>query len=357
MKFLRTVKERKAWVMPIALVVFLACAGALIYAVWVFPMNPFTKSGMTGGGGTLRVFGAFVTPIEEPWDGRIHEALLRAEEAGRIEYKFVDAIGYEGALETELRAAAEGGYNIIFGDAFGQEELVRKVAKDYPDMAFVFGSGGGPMEPNLSVFDNWLQEPGYLAGMTAGGMSKTKIISVVAGHPVPEVNRIVNAFIAGVHETCPECTVLTTFINSWFDPAKAQETAQAHVDAGADVIFAERFGGIAIAKENGLWAIGMMSDQRELCPDCVLTSLVWHMDSVVNRVIDEVKGGSYAATDYHPFINLASGGAELAPLLEGVMPAGLVKLVREREGQIRDGTFRVDIVEVPPPAVSGPVSQ
>ena len=32
--------------------------------------------------GLPKVFGAFATPIEEPWDGAVHGALLKAQEAG-----------------------------------------------------------------------------------------------------------------------------------------------------------------------------------------------------------------------------------------------------------------------------------
>ena len=99
----------------------------------------------TGAAETLSVFGAFATAIEEPWDGVIHSALLDEEKAGRIEYNFVDAIGYSGDMERTLREVAqEDEPDVIFGDAFGNEEAVRRVAADFPDIAFVFGSGGGP---------------------------------------------------------------------------------------------------------------------------------------------------------------------------------------------------------------------
>ena len=141
---------------------------------------------------------------------------------------------------------------MIFGDAFGNEEAVRRVAAEFPEIAFVFGSGFGPSEPNLSVFDNWIHEPAYLSGMLAGGMTKTNKIGVVGGMPVPEVNRLVNAFIAGAKEINPDAKVLVSFINSWFDPAAAKEAALAQVDAGADVLYAERFGVIEAAKEKGI---------------------------------------------------------------------------------------------------------
>ena len=138
------------------------------------------------------------------WDGVIHAALNAEMEAGRIEYSFTDDIGYAGDMERVLRETAEQDPpDIIFGDAFGNEEAVRAVAADYPDIAFVFGSGGGPAEPNFSVFDNWIHEPAYLAGMIAGGVTKSNVLGVVGGYPVPEVNRIVNAFIAGAQETNP----------------------------------------------------------------------------------------------------------------------------------------------------------
>ena len=106
------------------------------------------------------------------------------------------------------------------------------VAADYPDIAFVFGSGGGPAEPNFSVFDNWIHEPAYLAGMIAGGVTESNVLGVVGGYPVPEVNRIVNAFIAGAQETNEDVDVKVTFLNSWFDPAAAKEAALAQVGCG-----------------------------------------------------------------------------------------------------------------------------
>ncbi|MCB0189406.1 MAG: hypothetical protein KDE31_34280, partial [Caldilineaceae bacterium] len=115
--------------------------------------------------GPLVVFGAFATAIEEPWDGVIHAALQSAKEAGQIDYSHTDDIGYAGDMERVLREVAEeNSPAIIFGDAFGNEEAVRRVAADYPEIAFVFGSGGGPVEPNFSVFDNWIHEPAYLCG-------------------------------------------------------------------------------------------------------------------------------------------------------------------------------------------------
>jgi basic membrane protein A and related proteins len=300
----------------------------------------------------LSIFGAFATPIEEPWDGVIHSALQAEQEAGRIEYKFVDDIGYSGDMERVLRETAqEEKPDIIFGDAFGNEEAARRVAADFPEIAFVFGSGGGPVEPNFSVFDNWIHEPAYLSGLIAGKVTKSNVLGVVGGFPVPEVNRIVNAFIDGAQEVNPKVETKVTFLNSWFDPAAAKEAALAQIDAGADVLFAERFGVIEAAQENDLIAIGNMSDQESLAPESVVTSVTWNMEPTVKYVIDQVLAGSYTAQDLKDFSMVAKGGATLAPINEDVpggIPDELATLVTAREAEIKAGTFRVDINEATP---------
>ncbi|MEZ4683119.1 MAG: BMP family protein [Caldilineaceae bacterium] len=307
--------------------------------------------------GPLVVFGAFATAIEEPWDGVIHAALQSAKEAGQIDYSYTDDIGYAGDMERVLREVAEeNSPAIIFGDAFGNEEAVRRVAADYPEIAFVFGSGGGPVEPNFSVFDNWIHEPAYLCGMLAGGLTESNVIGVVGGLPVPEVNRIVNAFIAGAESVNPDVDVKTTFINSWFDPAAAKEAALAQIDAGADVLFAERFGVIEAAAENGLYAFGNMSDQTELAPEHVVSGPVWDMDPTVQYIIKQVEAGAYTAQDLKDFSMVAKGGASLAPINEAVaggIPADLLEQVKAKEAEIVGGLFRVDITESQPPASSG----
>jgi len=345
----RALPDRRAFRGPLVL----AAVAALLLSACGGSAAP-----TTGGDDAITVFGAYATQIEEPWDGVIHAALEKEAEAGRIEYSFADDIGYAGDMERVLRETAEQDQpDIIFGDAFGNEEAVRAVAADYPDIAFVFGSGGGPAEPNFSVFDNWIHEPAFLAGMIAGGITESNVLGVVGGYPVPEVNRIVNAFIDGAQETNPDVEVKVTFLNSWFDPAAAKEAALAQVGAGADVLFAERFGVIEAAQENDLVAIGNMSDQQSLAPGHVATSVTWNMAPTVKYVIDQVIAGSYTAQDLKDFSMVGKGGAALAPInadVPGGIPDDLAAQVGDREAQIKAGTYRVDINEGTPPGSTIP---
>ncbi|TIN71070.1 MAG: BMP family ABC transporter substrate-binding protein, partial [Mesorhizobium sp.] len=66
-----------------------------------------------------------------------------------------------------MREYAQGGYELVLGDAFAAERESRRTAKQFPKTAWLFGSGAGPAEPNFGVFDNWIHEPAYLSGLIA----------------------------------------------------------------------------------------------------------------------------------------------------------------------------------------------
>ena len=311
-----------------------------------------TSAGASGSAAPPLVYGAFATPIEEPWDGVIHRALQAEADAGRISYKYVDNIGYAGGMERTLRDIAQNDKpKIVFGDAFGNEAAVRKVAKDFTDIAFVFGSGEPEQAPNLSVFDNWIHDPAYAAGMLSAGMSKSGVLGVVGGYPVPEVNRIVNAYIKGAQQVKPDVKVKVTFLNSWFDPAKAKQAALAHVSAGADVLFAERAGVIEAAEEKGLLSVGAMADQKDQAPESVMTSILWDMGPTVQAVVKQVADGSYKATNLKDYSFLKNGGSSLAPIntsVKGGIPDDLVKQVEQKIEDIKSGKFVTPVDEKTP---------
>jgi basic membrane protein A len=224
------------------------------------------------------------------------------------------------------------------------------VARDYREVAFAFGSGIGPAEPNFAVFDNWIHEPAYLAGMIAGKLTSSNVIGVVAAMPIPEVNRLSNAFCDGAKEVNEAVRCKFSFIGSFFDPPKAKEAAIAQIEGGVDVIYAERFGVIEAAAERGIPAIGNMSDQSELAPDTVVTSVVWDMWPTVKQVINLVQADVFTAQDFGQFSFMGKGGSYLAPYhaWEDKLPDDVKAMVAERTQEIMDGTFRVPVDESAP---------
>ena len=298
---------------------------------------------------SLKVAGIFETPIEEPWVTQIHQALLKGQKELDLDYTWSESVK-SADFSRVMREYAEKGYKLIMGDAFGAERIARRVARDYPDVAFVFGSGIGPAEPNFGVFDNWIHEPAYLSGMIAGRMTKSNTIGVVGGIAIPEINRLSNAFCSGAKEVNDKVKCKFSFIGSFFDPPKAKEAAIAQIEAGVDVIYAERFGVVEAAQEKKILAISNMSDQASLGPDTVITGPVWNMWPTVKHVVSLVRAGVFTAQDFGGFSYMGKGGAYLAPYhnFDAKLPGDVKKMVADRQAEILDGTFRVDVNEGAP---------
>ncbi|MFZ4285730.1 BMP family protein [Variovorax sp. HJSM1_2] len=293
----------------------------------------------------LKVAAVYTVPFEQQWVSRLHKALKAAEARGEIEYKASENVA-NADYERVMREYATGGNQLIVGEAFAVEAAARKVAKDFPKVAFLLGSSGKPQAPNFSVFDNYIQEPAYLSGLVAGGMTKTNKIGLVGGFPIPEVNRLMNAFMAGAKEVNPKVEFSVSFINSWFDPPKAKEAAFAMIDKGADVLYAERFGVSDAAKEKGKLAIGNVINTQAQYPETVVSSALWNFEPSADRAIKLVKEGKFAAEDYGPYSMMKHKGSELAPLgtFEKKVPAEIVAKVKTREADILAGklTIKVD---------------
>ena len=297
----------------------------------------------------LKVAGIYTVPFEQQWVSRIHLALKAAEARGEIEYKATENVANPD-YERVMREYANGGSQLIFGEVFGVEAAARKVAKDFPKIAFVAGSSGKPTGNNFSVFDNYIQEPSYLSGMIAGGMTKSNKIGLVGGFPIPEVNRLMNAFMEGARSVNPKVTFSITFINSWFDPPKAKEAAFAMVDKGADILYAERFGVSDAAKERKVLAIGNVINTQEQYPDTVVASALWNMQPTVDEAIKQVKAGAYKAADFGPYSTMKYNGSSLAPLgtFESKVPADLKKKVADKQAEILAGKFAVKVNDAQP---------
>jgi basic membrane protein A and related proteins len=294
----------------------------------------------------IKVASIYTVPVEQQWVSRIHKALNAAKERGDVTYKWSENVA-NNDYERVMRQYAEEGSDLIIGEIFGVERAARRVAANYPKVAFLMGSSFGPSKPNLSVFDNFIHEPSYLTGMVAGKMTKSNTIGMVGGYAIPEVNRLMNAFMDGAREVNPNVKFLVSFINSWYDPPKAKEASFAMIDRGADVMYAERFGVSDAAKERNVKVIGNVIDTSSQYPSTVLASALWHMEPTIDRAIKAVMEGRFEASDYGQYSYMSYGGASLA-MDEMLVPQDVAKLVKDKEKDIVDGLFRVNVNDAEP---------
>jgi basic membrane protein A len=294
----------------------------------------------------VKVAGIYTQPIQQKWDARLHLALDAAQKAGAIDYKFSEKVANTDYVRV-LREYAESGVQLIVGEAFGISKEARKVADDYPGVAFLMGDPFKPHGNNFAVFDNYIHEPCFLMGMIAGSMTKSNKIGMVGGYPIGEVNRLFHAFMNGARSTNPDVQFKVNFIGSWYDPPKAKEAAFAQVETGVDVLYAERAGVVDAAREKGILAFGNVNDmnKEENGKDVVVTSALWHMESAINNAVAEVAAGNFKSADYKEWTMMAKGGATLAPYYEfdGRISADIKAKVASAQADIMAGKLTVEI--------------
>ncbi|MDB5943685.1 MAG: family transporter substrate-binding protein [Ramlibacter sp.] len=300
-------------------------------------------------GRKLKVVSIWTGPIDQQWNSRTHVALVAAQKRADIEYTWAESIA-TADLERVIRQYAQQGVDMIFTEVYSMERQARAIAKAFPKTVFMVGSSLPPQSPNLSIFDDTIEEASYLSGLIAGGLTKTNVIGLVAGYPIPVVNRLMNGFMQGAREVNREAKFLVTFIGTWYDPPKAKEAAFAQIAAKADVVYAERTGAADAAKERKVLAIGGIVDTQPQFPDTVVVSALWHMEPTVERSVKKVRDGTFTGEDYRVYSALKYGGSSLSPYgtFENKVPQELKDLVKKRQEEIRTGKFVVKSDETQP---------
>lgn len=350
----------------IVILVIAIGAGVYLYQPSQAPPTSTTQSEsmMTSAAGALKVAYISSTPMEEPWTSVIHNAINKGVQtygADKITYKWTENVQYSDTPRV-MREYATNGFNLIFVDAFGADDTARAAAKDFPNTYFVLGTDNHAFGDNVAVFDDWIHEPAYLSGMIAGNMTKTNVIGVVGGVADPEVNRLINAFKDGAKAVNPNVKVLITFMGEWFNPPKAKEAALAEINAGADVLYSEREGGIEAAELKGIPVFGSLQDQYQLAPDVVITGPVWDMWPTVQHEIDLAMQHKWEAEDLRFYSMMGKGGASLAPwhdwetrlkpdIVARLKAVNAIPAVEAVTANIMSGWFTVPIDESEP--VSG----
>ncbi|MEQ8968041.1 MAG: BMP family protein [Azospirillaceae bacterium] len=295
---------------------------------------------------SMTVAGLHTVPVENAWNSRLHEAMLAGDEGGEFDYVFSESVANTDYARA-MREYAEDGAGLIVGESYAVEREARQVAGDYPDTAFLMGSSGGPQGDNFGVFGTWNHEAGYLCGIMAAYMSQSNVFGSVGGYPIPEVNRLINAFRLGVREVKPDAEFLVGFIGTWFDPPKAKESGLAQIDAGADVLFGERIGTADAAQERGIYAVGSLIDYTPRYPETVFANAVWNFKPIVDAAVADAAAGNPTGKDYSEFSFMAHGGNDIV-FAESMVPAEAVERVMAKREEIMSGAFEVPIDDSEP---------
>ncbi len=217
--------------------------------------------------------------------------------------------------EQALRRLAEKGNNPIVMTGFAFASSLEKVAKDFPKTKFVI-IDMVVNQPNVRSVVFKEQEGSYLMGVAAAKASKSGTVGFIGGMDIPLIRKFACGYVQGVKATAPNDKVIQnmtgTTPSAWNDPVKGSELTKAQIAQGADVVYAAAGGtGVGVlqtAADEGIYSIGVDSNQNYLHPGSVLTSMMKRVDVAVYNAF---KDGPTLKTGFN-VLGLANGGIDYA---------------------------------------------
>jgi basic membrane protein A and related proteins len=257
----------------------------------------------------------------------------------KVATSFVEKVAEGPDAERVIRDLVQQGNKVVFATSFGFMDSMAKVAKDFPDVYFEHATGYKTSE-NLRVYEARFEEGAYLAGVVAGGMTKTNTLGFVGSFPIPEVLRNINAFTLGAQSVNPKVKTKVVWVGAWFDPPKETEAAQSLMNQGADVLLqnTDSTAVLQAAERAGKYAFGWDSDMSAFAPkahlgSCALNWGVYYekaLGDVLNKTwkTQETKWG--VKEDMVQFVKI-----------NDVVPAEVKKKVDAARDGLKAGTFAI----------------
>lgn len=290
----------------------------------------------------LKVAFAYVGPVGDGGWSFAHDTArkkVQDEFGGKIVTSFVESVPEGPDAERVLRDLAGQGNKLIFGTTFGYMDSLQKIAPDYKDVKFEHATGYKTAE-NVRTYDARTYEGAYMAGVIAGGMTKSNTLGVVASVPIPEVIRNINSFTLGAQSVNPNVKTKVVWVNEWFSPPKETEAATSLINGGADVLFQNTDSPAVLktAEEKGIRAFGWDSDMTAYGPKAHLGSSIINWQPYYSKAVKDVLEGTW--TTGASWWGVKEGAIDLVSVAEDV-PAELKTKVQSIKDGLKAGTFQI----------------
>lgn len=290
----------------------------------------------------LNIAFAYVGPVGDGGWSFAHDngrKALEKEFGDKIKTTFVESVPESADAERVFRDFVSQGNKLIFGATFGYMEPMLKVAADNKDVKFEHATGYKTAE-NMRTYDSRTYEGAYMAGIIAGGMTKTNTLGVVGSVPIPEVLRNINSFTLGAQSVNPKITTKVVWVNEWFSPPKETEAATALINGGADVLFQNTDSPAVLktAQEKGKRAFGWDSDMTAYGPKAHLASAVINWAPYYIKATQDALDGKW--TTGQAWWGVKEGAIDIVSVAEDV-PAEIKTKVDTVKAGLKDGSFSI----------------
>ncbi len=256
------------------------------------------------------------------------EGLQRAAENFGCEVKYIESKG-DADFVPNIESFLDEDYDLIICTGYVMADAVRDAAELNPDQKFAIVDDASNADlDNVTCMMFEQEQASYLVGLAAGYTTESNVVGFVVGQANETMNSFGYGYLAGVLDANPDATILQYNANSFGDASAGKTAVNTMVTKGADVVFHAAGGtGLGVidgCKENGIWAIGVDSDQSSLAPETILTSALKRVDNACydatkKAILGKLEGG--IAT-----YDLAAGGVDIAPTTDNLSKDVLEKI-------------------------------
>lgn len=245
---------------------------------------------------------------------------------------------YSANIETYLSEDTD----LIICVGYMLAEATKAAAEANPDQLFAIIDDSSIDLPNVACLMFSQAEASYLVGIVAGLATESNTVGYVQGMVSDSMNQFGCGFIAGVKSVNPEATVLQFNANNFGDPTGGNTAATDMITKGADVIFhaagATGNGVIEACKANGVYAIGVDTDQAPLAPETVITSAMKRVDIAAQDISLAVANGTFTPGVH--LYSLENGGVDLSPTRD-LLTDEMLTAVEDAKAKIIAGEVQV----------------
>ena len=284
------------------------------------------------------------------------EGLVRARDELGISATFIESQA-QADYEPNITELAEQGFDLIFTVGYLLGEDTGQMAPLYPDLKFAgIDQWFDPPIDNVVAITFAVDQASFPIGYLAAGWAVLQDpddphVGYVAGMEIPPVQQFIVAYEAGVayynEQKGTDVQVSGVYVGSFEATDDGKIQGNSLIDEGVDVIFGvggkTGNGGLAAAKERGVWGVGVDVDQYYTLPneqDILITSCQKRLDNAVYAVVEQTLAGEFPGGGIYEG-TLENGGVGLAPYhaFEDDIPAELTAEVEAIIQGIIDGTI------------------
>ncbi len=256
---------------------------------------------------------------------------------GKVKTTYVENVSEGADSERVITQLAKSGNDLIFTTSFGYMNPTIKVAKRFKKTTFEHATGY-KRSKNVGTYTLRTYEGRYVSGIAAGMMTKTNKLGYIASFPIPEVIRDINSVYMAAKTVNPDVEMKIVWVNTWYDPGKETDAANALMDQGVDVLLqhTDSPAPLIAAEKRGVRGIGQASDMSHFGPNAHIFSVRDDWAPYYISTTEAVMNGTYKPQDFwggfkDDMLSIAS--------INDNLPADVKTKIQTTYDDIRSGKF------------------